>query len=428
MLRKVLIVAYYWPPKGGVGVLRWLKTAKYLPEFGWQPLVLTPTPSAHITQDSSLLDEAKGIHVINHPIKEPYGAYNLLRGKKKDTEVKTINVSDGKPGVVTRLANFIRGNFFIPDARKNWIKPASKVISDLVRNEKIDAIVSTGPPHSMHLAVLHSELNNVPWIADFRDPWTDIDFVDDLYMTGWAKKRNAKLEQEVLRTAEQVVTVSPSWGKLLADISGRKDIKIINNGYDTVDFEGLEPNKSPNKITFSHIGTMNRKRNTEELWCALQKLIMCKPELTKKLRLQLIGQVDAGIFESLRQFDLLNYTEHLPQLDYREALSAGSNSNALILPIQNFRTKKGRIPAKLYEYLAVQNPIIYIGPKDSDAAHIIKETTNNPVFGYHETDKLTAHLSDIVDQTFQLESNTTEIAKYSRRNLTGQYAALLGSL
>jgi len=420
MPKKLLLVTYYWPPKGGVGVLRWLKMSKYLKKLGWQITVLTPTPNTSIAKDNSLLAEVKDIEVVEHPIWEPYSVFNILQGKKANSIVKPINSSHKKEGLVSTLGKYIRGNFFIPDARKFWIAPAARRIKLLLANNSFDAVVSTGPPHSMHLAVLNGNKNKTPWVADFRDPWTEIDFVDDLKMGKRAKRKNARLEKLVLETAERVVTVSPHWKDRLQVVNPKAKIEVIYNGLDHEDFKSLSiplPNKA---FTIAHIGTLNNKRNPSILWDALQKLDF-------SYQVELIGAVDSSIFNDLNRRKIIN-VNHTPQLPYRDALLAGKKADMLFLYLQDFRTNMGRIPVKLFEYLALEKPILFIGPSESDAARIVTEVTNLPVFDYGDIEEISSFLKQVHLNHFVLETYEARLAIYEREYLAKQYADLLDNL
>ena len=238
-MKKVLIITYYWPPSGGGGVMRWLKMSKFLPELGWQPVVFTPeNPDPSVTDESLLQEIHKDIIEIKTPIWEPYDFFRKITGKKSGTKFKSGYISEASEGNwKNKIAVFIRGNFLIPDPRKFWIKPSIKYLTKYLAENHVDLIISTGPPHSMHLIALGLRNKfDIPWIADFRDPWTDIDFYHKLKLTRLADRIHRKLEKRVLARANHIVTVSPGCASDLEKIAKRK-IEVINNGFDPTDFD-----------------------------------------------------------------------------------------------------------------------------------------------------------------------------------------------
>ena len=210
-MKKVLIITYYWPPSGGAGVQRWLKFVKYLRGFGWEPIVYTPeNPEAPATDESLLKDIPDNLTVLRTRIWEPYSLYKNFIGQKKGETINAGFLSEKKkPGIAEKISVWIRGNWFIPDARKFWIKPSIIFLSQYLKNNPVHAVVSTGPPHSMHLIALGLKKQlHLPWLADFRDPWTNIDFYDKLMLTKFSNEKHKRMELEVLKNADKVVVVS----------------------------------------------------------------------------------------------------------------------------------------------------------------------------------------------------------------------------
>ena len=270
MKKKVLIISYYWPPSGGGGVMRWLKMSKFLPELGWQPIVYTPeNPDPSISDESLLKEVHSKIIELKTPIWEPYDIYRKITGKKKNDKFKAGYISEASSGNwKSRFSVFIRGNFLIPDPRKFWIRPSIKYLSIYLKDNPVDLIVSTGPPHSMHLIALGLKKKfDIPWIADFRDPWTDIDFYHKLKLSKWADKKHKRLELKVLSKADHVVTVSPGCAHDINKICNRK-VEVINNGFDPTDFE-FEKSPLDKHFTISHFGAFNKDRNPANLWKTL---------------------------------------------------------------------------------------------------------------------------------------------------------------
>lgn len=426
-LKKILIITYYWPPSGGGGVMRWLKMSKFLPEFGWQPIIYTPeNPDASVTDESLLNEIHPDIVELKTPIWEPYDFYRKLTGKKSETKFKAGYISEASSGDwKSKLSVFIRGNLMIPDPRKFWIKPSVKYLTQFLVDNKVDAMVSTGPPHSMHLIALEIKKNfDIPWIADFRDPWTQIDFYDKLRLTRWADKRHHKLEKKVLQNADHVVTVSPGCASDLVIIAGKK-VEVIYNGFDHEDFEFNRP-ALDDTFTITHFGSFNKDRNPHSLWKALNELAGANDQFRKLLRIQLIGQTDASVINSIKENNLSANLELMDHLPHQDGLQKISKSQVLLLPINDAPNVQGILTGKMFEYLAIQRPILAIGPTNADFAKIIRETQSGVSVGFNDLQEMKEILSDYFDKFLQnkLEVKPTSIVQFSRKNLAKQFTGL----
>jgi len=409
--------------------MRWLKMSKYLPEQGWLPIIYTPeNPDASVNDESLLQEIHPDTIVLKYPIWEPYDIYRFLTGKKKDTKFKAGYVSEASSGNrKSKLSVFIRGNFLIPDPRMFWIRPSIKYLSHYLNENDIDAIVSTGPPHSMHLIALglKKRFPDIKWIADFRDPWTDIDFYDKLKLTNWADKKHKKLEREVLSKANHVVTVTPRWQEEFANIANRS-IDLVYNGFDHIDFENLSPDVDP-KFSISHFGSFNKDRNPEALWIALNKMLIEIPELKEYLSIQLIGQTDDSIIQSITKAGLDKFLTCTDFLPHNKGVALLKKSQVLLLPINNAPNAMGIIPGKMYEYIALNRPILAIGPPESDSAKIISETNSGICKNFEDVEGITSTLQ-IYYNRFKEETLTTSLKsyqKYSRKNQTANLVKLL---
>ena len=428
-MKKVLIITYYWPPSGGGGVMRWLKMSKYLPEQGWQPIIYTPeNPDSSVDDDSLLQEIHPDTLVLKHSIWEPYDIYRRLSGKKKGDKFKAGYVSEASSGNwKNKLSVFIRGNLLIPDPRMFWIKPSVKYLTKYLHKHQVDAIISTGPPHSMHLIALgvKKKFPELKWIADFRDPWTNIDFYAKLRLTQWADKRHRKLEKKVLCTADHVVTVTPRWQDDFEKMCNRK-IDLVYNGFDYVDFENLKSD-TDTKFTISHFGSFNKDRNPESLWKALGTLKDEIPELKNHLSIQLIGQTDESIHQSVKQAGLEEFLNCFDFMPHDKGVSLLKKSQVLLLPINNAPNAMGIIPGKMFEYLALKRPILAVGPPDSDSAKIISETKSGICkdFGDVEGIKNTLKLYFDQFQKGELKIRSGSYGKYSRKNQAANFVQLL---
>lgn len=430
-MKKVLIISYYWPPGSGAGVQRWLKFSKYLRGFGWEPVIYTPENPEYPEADSSLeVDVPKGIQVIKQKIWEPYQLYKFFSGRKQSEKVQAGFLSENKePGLSERMATWLRGNLFIPDARKYWIKPSVRFLNGWLKDNKIDAMVSTGPPHSMHMIALGiKERKDIPWIADFRDPWTQIDFYHHLMLTHWADARHKRMEFRVLRQADRVVTVSPGCAEGLEVISGRS-VDVITNGYDPDDLMDI-PDFDYRHFSITHLGSMNADRNPAGLWEALAALLHDDPFLKEKLKIRFIGKTDISVMQSLKRLGLSRFSEHLSFLPHQEAIRQAANSALLLLALNNTPNVMGIAPGKMYEYLAMKRPIIAIGPPEGNAAAIINETNSGYTLPFDDKDSMTATLKKCFqhyrDKTLYMENQHTE--RYTRKILCRQLADILNQI
>ena len=441
-MKRVLIITYYWPPSGGSGVQRWLKMSKYLPENGWQPVIYTAEDAEYPVEDKSLeKDVAHEAEVIRRPIVEPYTFYKKFLGIKKGERVKAGFINEGvkKNGWKESLSVWLRGNLFIPDARCWWIKPSVKYLTKYLKEHPVDAIISTGPPHSMHLIAraLHKKFN-IPWVADFRDPWTDIDFYKDLKLTRCADRKHHRLEHQVLTEATKVVTVGWDCAKGL-ESHGAKDVAVITNGYD-FDCQPVETDRNPSQhqqktspLTLSHIGIIGPNRNPETLWQAISDLVETFPETSPKpsIKIRLIGQIDNFVISSIKRHNIEKYVEIIPYIPHNQVVAEQQKSDVLLLFVNNTPNAKGILTGKLFEYMASGRPILCIGPEDGDSARILNETQTGVTIDFNDKEKMKSVILDLLAKhnANQLVTNDIKaVEKYSRRNLTKDFVNILNEI
>ena len=430
-MKRVLIITYYWPPSGGSGVQRWLKMSKYLPEYGWQPVIYTPENGEYPVEDPSLeKDVTPEIEVIKRPIVEPYTFYKKFIGARKEEKVKAgfTKEEGNKANWKDRLALWVRGNFFIPDARCWWVKPSSRYLKEYLKTHPVDAIISTGPPHSMHLIAMKlKEEMGIPWIADFRDPWTQIDFYDELHLTRWADRKQHKLEHEVLTRADKIVTVGWDWARGLGKL-GNRNVRVIQNGYDWI--YDPDEKKAPLSDSFSltHLGVIGPSRNAPVLWQALQELKKEIDGFGQALRIKLVGQIDQSVTEGLNTCGLMENAELITYVPHDEVKQLQESSQVLLLLINNAPNAKGILTGKLYEYLASGRPILCIGPKDGDAARILKETGAGQTANFDDKEETKKIIKEYyqyyLEKGLPFQTNNN-IEKYSRKALAEKYGKLL---
>jgi hypothetical protein len=428
-MKKVLIITYYWPPSGGAGVQRWLKFVKYLREFSWEPIVYTPSNPENPVDDTSLLkDQPKNLEVIQQPIWEPYDLYKKFIGQKPHQKINAGFISENKkPKLSEKISVFVRGNFFIPDARIFWVKPSIKFLNNYLHLHPVEAIISTGPPHSMHL-IAHAihEKQQIPWIADFRDPWTNIDFYKDLKLTKWADKKHHVLEKQILKSATRVITVGRTMATEFEDIA-KRSIDVITNGYD-VDTNPLSQLDAD--FTIAHIGSINKDRNPNLLWQVLSNLCKTDNTFNTKLKIKLVGKVDVSVIESLTQFGLQNHLIKIPYLSHDAVVVEQKKSQLLLLLVNNTPNARGILTGKLFEYLAAHRPVICIGDVDGDAAKILHQTEAGITVQFNDAASMTQVILSYFKNYLNgnLQVNTKHIAQYHRKQLTKKLAAILNEI
>ena len=431
-MKKVLIITYYWPPTGGAGVQRWLKFSKYFRQFGWEPVIYTPSnPDFPINDETLLKDIPNDLTVLKTQITEPYDIYRKIMRKKKTETVNQGFLSEGKENTLMQSAMiWVRGNFFIPDARKFWIKPSITFLSKYIKENPIDAIISTGPPHSMHLIAMGlKQAFNIPWIADFRDPWTQIDFYSQLKLSSYAENIHKKLENQVLTQADKVVTISPSCGKDLEKLGGRK-VDVITNGFDMDDFKFDSDLKLLDGFLFHHIGALNKDRNPYTLWKVLGELCKERSDFKKDLIIKFTGKTDAIAFESLKQNDILDNAQKTDYLPHSEVVKLMVRSPVLLLALNNTPNNAGVLSGKLFEYLAAKRPIFGIGLPDADAAAILKSTQAGTMVHFDDYEGTKKAVLDLYQKykSNQLSISSSSIDKYSRENCAKDYSELLNEI
>jgi len=379
-LKKALILTYYWPPGSGPGVQRWLKFSKYLPQFEIQPTVITVKNGSYPSTDESLLGDIPSELKVHHTkTVEPFAIYNALRGKKGNSVEVGMGNLKGKPSMLSKVANHVRANYFIPDARKGWNSFAYKKAVEIIDSDKPDCIITTGPPHSTHLVGEQlSREKGIPWIADMRDPWTSIYYNAFLNRTEQTKKKDKSLEDLVLQKASAVVVASTAMKDEFSDRS--KNISFIPNGYDEEDFENLIQ-IDRDKFILAYTGNLKSNQNCTALWEAIKELAE-NNDFRTNFRLEITGNVDEGIRNEWKKLELEEFIVHKPFVPHKQAIEIMHSSHMLLLPIPKSENNKGIITGKIFEYLASRRPILSIGPKDGNASEILSLCGKEPMLEY----------------------------------------------
>jgi glycosyltransferase involved in cell wall biosynthesis len=428
MSKKVLIVTYYWPPSGGSGVQRWLKFVKYLDKAGYETFVLTPeNPQFQILDPSLQRDVPSNTTVIKLPIWEPYDAFYKimeLLGKKKPGA--TDMISTGEKTFFQKVSGWVRGNLLIPDPRKFWVKPASKFLNDLIKKNQIDVIITTGPPHSIHLIGLRlrKKIPNLKWIADFRDPWSEWDLLDTLSLSKSSRNKHRSLERKVLQTADRVITIAPFHVKLFEKLGGRK-VDLITNGFDMDDFEKINRIKT-SRFTIRHTGVVDELRDPRPFMLALKKVFSANDDVM----VEFIGNVNSSFKDFISNDPALSkITKFTNTIPHKQLLKLYGETDLLLLVLAHTAIASGNLPGKFFEYLASGVPVVAVGPVDGDAADVLVNSRAGEIF----TRGNEAGMSEMLRRHYDLWKSgtmvsTTDASLFTRKKLTDQLISVLESL
>lgn len=387
-------------------------------------VVIPENPDYPNTDDSLESETPTGITLIKVPINEP------TRFLKKFFGAKTKKLQRGfikkKPGLLEKVLLWIRGNYFIPDARVSWVHHVVKELRDNSAFAKAKTLITTGPPHSVHLIGLlikkHESLSHIQWIADFRDPWTTIGYHKSLKLTKSSAAEHLRLEKKVLNTADQIITTSPST-KAEFESKTNKLVTVITNGFDLKTNATPQP---PGKFTMSHIGTLLADRDPKHLWNTLSSIVEENEDFAADFQLQLAGNVSENVLQSIKEAGLETYLQTFGYVSHDKALELMYSSQVLVLIEIDELNTRAILPGKLFEYLASRRPIIAIGPAGSDIEKIIEDTNAGCYFTY-EGYSLKSQLLKAYSlyKEGELIGNSEDISSYHRKQLTTQLVKLL---
>ena len=411
-MKKVLVITYYWPPRGGAGVQRWVKFIKYFKDQNINPFIISVDPdfASYPLIDNSLKNDIPdNTNVYLTKTNEPYSFYKKINNNQ--TPYAGF-ANEGRPNFFQKIARFIRGNFFIPDSRKGWNNFAYKKAVEILEKENIDTVITTSPPHSTQLIGLKlKETQNIKWIADLRDPWTDIYYYKSMLHTKWAKQKDLNYEKRVIEKSDKVVVVSDSIKQLLLNKSNlvkESKIHIIPNGFDDDDF--LVSSKNNNsKFLLSYVGTITKDYPLDSIKKSISNL---------NINLEFTGKADEPT--KLLLNEVASFNNHVK---HKESINLLLASDMLLLVIPKISNNKGILTGKLFEYLGARKPILCIGPTDGDAAKIIEECKAGKTFDYSDENGIYDFIETYMSNEFIFENKN--YLKYSRRNLTKNLSKIL---
>ena len=436
-MKRVLIISYYWPPTGGSGVQRWVKFAKYLPSEGWQPVVYTPENPEQLAVDASLEAEVPAeAEVLKTRIIEPYELYKkVLRRSGHSKEAVEVNpVNAQNKSLLQKMAMWVRGNLFRPDPRCLWIGPSVRYLKKYLAEHPVDLIVSTGPPQSMHMIGLRlARETGLPWIADFRDPWTKIFYFKHLQMTRATEKWHQKMERKVLDEATAVVAVSPLVQQEFQAMTNTP-VELITNGFDDCEFHA-EPFATAYggpamDFCITHTGLFAADGNPTVLWDVLSEKCKADAEFRKHLKINLIGKTDEQILKAICDAGLEENLMNMGYLEHARAIDEQRKASLLILPLRKEPEYKAVLPGKLFEYLASWRPVLGIGQTDGAMAMILKDAKAGIVLNWEDKEAMRTYMDECWEKHLKGELKATEgdISRFSRFNLTQRMAQLFERL
>jgi glycosyltransferase involved in cell wall biosynthesis len=419
-MNKVLIVTYYWPPSGGAGVQRWLKFAKYLPEYGWEPIILTVDPeyAAYPATDTSLEKEVqKSTKVYRTKATDWFRIYSS--DKARIPSAGFANSIDNT--LKEKISRFIRGNFFIPDPRRGWNKFAFKKAIELIRELNIGVVVTTSPPHSTQLIGLRlkRKFNDIKWIADLRDPWTDIYYYEHFYPTSISRAIDSQYEKKVLKNADRILTVGPSLkSSLTLKYEGiEKKTDIITNGFDEMDFDGIKA-IDPSLFTITYVGTLSSKYPIVGLLDALVEIK--KSHLNFLLRF--VGTVPENMKQIINSRIPSDSIEFVPYSIHNEAIAFMMKSSMLLLIIPENVNNRNIITGKIFEYIASGKPVLCLGPEDGDAAAILSGNSFGRCFDYDDITKIKNFIISVNSNSYK---PIAEAMEFTHRNIAKKLVSFL---
>ena len=425
-MKRVLVIAYYWPPSGGSGVQRWVKFCKYLPAEGWEPVVFAPENADYPSLDPTLEAEVPAsVEVLRGHIWEPYAAYRRLLGKGASTQVTEI--SSGHKTWKQKLSLWIRGNLFVPDPRVGWVRPSVKFLKAYLAEHPVDVIVTTGPPHSVHLIGqrLHKALGT-PWIPDFRDPWSCMYYLKHLPMTACTWRKLRRQEQAVLDQCSTVLACTPLMQEEF-QAQTVTPVACITNGFDEEDFACRLLPRREKHFNLTHTGLFAADGNPLLLWKVLGHMVAEEPAFREAFRLRLVGRVDREILDALAAEGLSDNVVELGPCNHAEAVREQRAATVLLLPLRNDPQYRPILPGKLFEYLAARRLVLGIGQRDGAMARVLAETQAGTTAGWEDAAALRAFLETAWNQFLEggVPAPSGNIAPYTRRNLTHALAQLL---
>ncbi|MBL7999009.1 MAG: glycosyltransferase [Candidatus Kapabacteria bacterium] len=421
-MKNLLIIAYYFPPSGGPGVQRVLKNVQYLPEFGWNPIVLTVSNGTFPARDESLLAKVPPDTIVERThIYEPYDLYKKFTRTNASAALDvSVLTTNAEQSFTKRIANFIRSTFFIPDARIGWMLTAPERGRELIREHGIHALYSSSPPYTCSLIARSLKRSTgLPWIAGLRDPWTE--FLTTPKRWWLPRMIDRSLEQSVLREAD---LVECAWQGIITDAL-RKYPSLnpgkflhVPNGYDSADFPTVEHTRNT-RFTITYSGSLYGLRNPGILLRAMERLVELGECTPSDILFRCVGRVGDDVLSSIAQSPLRDSVEIIPYVPHAESIAWLLRSDALLLIVDDAKESNEIVPGKVYEYLGVMKPVVAIAPAQSAVASLLRQTKAGESIEQGDADAMTSVITTLYrrwkNKTPLYEPIHSEITKYERR-------------
>lgn len=431
-MKKALLITYYWPPMGGSGVQRWLKFVKYLPEYGWDTIVYMPSnPSFQLEDPSLLQDVRKEQVIIKHPIREPHHLFYRAKGQRDLRKINQGDILDKKKkSWLEKVGLWMRGNLFLPDPRIFWVRPSVKFLLPKLQEHQIDVIITTGPPHSLHLIGKRlKEKTGIPWVADFRDPWTSWIFMDEFYVSSLAMRVQKHLERKVLQAADKVLTVSPSCCRDLEQL-GNRPVVELTNGFDEEDFQQVSKAMPQDKFRICYFGTIDRVRDPRSFLNVVKQLCHEVPDFQQQTEIKMVGYLSNVIMEEIQADEVLRTMVRTEAyMPHQQMLQEFSHAALLLLLLNNTAKSSAILTGKFFEYLASGKPILALGNPEGDIAQVLGKTQAGAM---HVPDDSQGIRKTLLHYYKQYRQGTyaprSSIAQYSRAQLSRQLSEVLNEL
>ena len=401
-----------------------MKFVKYLPEYNIKPILYVPENPNYPIYDYSLNDEvSEKLEIIKNPITE---ISNIISNSKSLNLIRSGNIPNPKEqSLFQRLLFFIRGNLFIPDMKILWKNKSIDFIENYLSKTKIDVVITTGPPHSLHLIGYELKKRlNIKWISDFRDPWVNLNYLNRFHLLPSVKRRHKKLRDKVLINSNSVIVTSEKLKKLYKEIA--PNIFKITNGYDyeysTVNIDS--------KFSISHIGSLYPERNPKYLWDIIDEICINNEEFRSNLQINFIGNTSEKIIKYLSNKTFKSCVKFFDYVDYKRAIEFMCSSQILLMVEVNDNDSSYAIPGKLFDYLNSKRPIIAIGPDRSEVNQILYDTNAGKFFNYNESINLKLHIENLYNQ-YEMGSisyDAKNISIYRRKNLTEELSKIINKV
>lgn len=422
--KKVLIITYYWPPSGGVGVQRWMHFSINLKKLGWEPIIYTPSNPQFDIQDEALEALVSDIRVIKRPIWEPFSIFHRLTGKKNKGKVQQgLVLEKSSKSWLDHLFVWIRGNLFVPDPRVFWVRPSISFLQPFIKEEGINYVITTSPPHSMHLIGLglKKRLPEVKWMADLRDAWSGWDILPKLYVSSLILWFHRRMERNVLENCDRVLTVGKGYAQEFRSKAKKElSIEIIRNGMPARE-GGRQTSPDPDQFTIGYFGLLNELRDPDFLWDQLSGLCKEDERFAQRFRLRIGGIISDSIKSRIQQDNFLgSRTTFLGYLKHEEVFQEYNKCDLLLLLQNKSDNAKWVLPVKFFEYLSAKKPILCIAPNEGELAEIIQSYEVGEVYSPTSGSEMGNFIKSVFAGSYV--SNTAHFDQLLKENSRDQQA------